>query len=111
MFGAVQGLGYVSSGLGALLALGIAIVGLVVVRPVHATAGIVLAGGGAARFLGIGLSSLLGAARDSAGMSHETFGLLNALLSLGMTLLYWGSIGLAAWMLARELGARAGRRA
>ncbi len=110
MLGAVQGLGYVSSVLGALLALAIAIVGLVVVRPVHATAGIILAGGGAARFLGLGLLSLLGAARESAGMSHETFGILNALLSLGMTVIYWGSIGAAAWMLARELGARGGRR-
>jgi hypothetical protein len=110
MRGALEGLGYVSGAIGILLAIGIAVVGLVVVRPVHATAGFVLAGGAGARFLGLVLSSLLSVARDSAGLSRETFGLLHALLSLGMTLLFWGSIGAAAWMLAQELNARGGRR-
>ncbi|UQA61109.1 hypothetical protein [Polyangium aurulentum] len=110
MTGALEGLGYVTGALGLILSLAIAIVGLVVVRPAHATAGLVLAGGAGARFLGLVLSKLLGFTRDAAGLTRETYGVLNALLSLGMSLLFWGSIGAAAWMLAQELNARGGRR-
>jgi hypothetical protein len=110
MFGTFQAVGYMSSAIAILVSIAIAVVGLVVVRPVHATAGFVLAGGAGARFLGQVLSSLLSATRGAAGMSHQTLGLLHALLSLGMTLLFWGSIGAAAWMLAQELGARGDRR-
>ena len=96
--------------LGLLLSLAIAIVGLVVVRPAHATAGLVLAAGAGARFLGLVLSKLLGLTRDASGLTQQTYGMLHALLSLGMTVLFWGSIGAAAWMLAQELNARGGRR-
>jgi len=111
MTGALEGLGYVTNGLGMLLSLGVGIVGLVVVRPAHATAGLVLAAGAGARFLGLIMAALLGAARDASGLTQQTYGMLHALLSLGMTVLFWGSIGAAAWMLAQELNARGGRRA
>jgi len=95
-------IGAVNSGVGFLAALAVLVLGLAVVRPLHATAGLVFAGAGGARIAGIGLSWLLSLARpkDADIDVVMVFIALDTLLWLVTAAIFWGGVAFGAVQLA-----------
>lgn len=95
-------LGSVAGGVAVLVALGVLLVGVLVVRPRHEQAGFVLMGAGLARLLGIGVSYGLSALRGSSGgyEAAMAFGVLTTLVSMVFGVLFWGGIAFAVYRMA-----------
>ena len=103
-------LGYVNTGLGFLVALILLVIGLVVVRPVHGTAGGALAGGAGAQIGGIVLVEILIQLRRSAASdARAALSVVTTVVSLGADLAFWGAIVGAAYLLARSAQERRGQ--
>jgi hypothetical protein len=103
-------LNHVQSALSLLVALALLLVGILMVRPAHATAGMVLAAGAGVRLASILLNIVVGFARS--GISGDAVLGMIAISSLLGTLgglALWGSVLVAANMLAGELLRRGGR--
>lgn len=97
-------LGTIGSGVHCLLALGVLLVGILVVRPRHEQAGYLLAGAGIAKLVGFGISFGIGAARRASegGLDEAmAFGAIQSLLSIVFGVLFWGGIAFAAYRMAQ----------
>jgi len=102
-------LGTVGSVMNILIALAVLAIGFAVVRPVHQTAGMVLAGAGGARFVGVGLTMAVHAMMDTSGGFDSVMILsgVSTLIGLFTTVLFWGGILMAAWQMS-EMKFKAG---
>jgi hypothetical protein len=97
-------LGTVGSIVGFLVAIAVLVIGFAVVRPHHATAGVVIGGAGGVRVLGLGLTMGLGALRssDSGLEAALAFGTISTLISMLTTAAFWGGIVYGTWLMAES---------
>jgi hypothetical protein len=97
-------LGTLSSVVGFLVAVVVLVLGFVVVRPVHATAGTMLGGAGAVRVVGLGLTMGISALipKDGGLDAALAFGTITSLLSMATTGVFWGGIAFATWQMAES---------
>ena len=101
-------LGTLHSGVNVIVAIAVLVLGLVLVRPKHATAGLVLAAAGGARLLGMALSTALRALRPTEG-GYEAMMAINLSTSLLWILFgaaFWGGIVFAALQMAEAIRQR-----
>lgn len=101
-------LGTLHGGVNVVVAIAVLVLGLVLVRPKHATAGLVLAGAGGARLVGILLSWGLHALRPTDGGYEVAMGmsLVSSLLSMLFAGAFWGGIVFAALQMADAVAKR-----
>jgi hypothetical protein len=101
-------LGTLQGGLNAILGVVVLVLGLVLVRPKHATAGVALAAAGGARLLGIGVFWLFGAMSSKDGGYDAVMGmaLVSSLVSLLFSIAFWGGIVFAALQMAEAINKR-----
>ena len=107
--GFVSILSTLNTGIDVLVAIGVIVLGFVVVRPVHQTAGMVIGGAGGARLVGLILLSVLHALQTPGDFSIA-LGLFGSLISLGMSAVFWGGIIMGVWQMAEYQMKRGGIR-
>lgn len=110
--GLISIIGSINSVVVGLVAIAVLVLGLVVVRPKHATAGVVFAGAGGARLLGVAISFTLSAMRPTGG-DYETamaFGVVQTLVSMFFGVIFWGGIAVGAYQMAEAATKQQGVR-
>ncbi len=101
-------LGSVSTGVHFLVAIAVLVLGLVLVKPLHQTAGFVFAGAGGARLVGLGIDLVIDAIQ--AGSSYDTlmvWNMLGTLVWLGTSAIFYGGVMFGAYRLS-EVRTRGG---